>query len=131
MATKKQKEEVVSLQGITSEKQMEKEISKLSATDLIGLLANNSGTDSGDLLTSIAGSLISTDTSSSTATTTGKTTSMKVTADEKKLVQAYRKASESKQKEALELLAGEGGRSSSGGLLDGLLGNLLSGLFKK
>ncbi len=130
MATKKKNEEIVSLQGITNKKDMEKEISKLSATDPIGLLANNSGTDSGDLLSSIAGSLISTDTSSS-STTTGKTTSMKVTAEEKKLVQAYRKASESKQKEALELLSGEGGDSSGGGLLNGLLGNLLSGLFKK
>ncbi|MBQ6004357.1 MAG: hypothetical protein IJL16_06460 [Clostridia bacterium] len=130
MATKKKNEEIVSLQGITNKKDMEKEISKLSATDLIGLLANNSGTDSGDLLSSIAGSLISTDTSSS-STTTGKTTSMKVTAEEKKLVQAYRKASESKQKEALELLSGKAGDSSGGGLLNGLLGNLLSGLFKK
>lgn len=57
-------------------------------------------------------------------TPTGATSSMKVTATERKLVEAYRKADSETKKNALKLLKGGGNEVLAGNLFSGLIGSL-------
>ena len=62
--------------------------------------------------------------------TTATTTSVKLTATEKKLVEAYRKADSDRKKQALKILTGDDGdvlSSIGSNLVTELVGNLLGG----
>ncbi len=65
--------------------------------------------------------------SSSSSSSSAAKTSMKVTATEKKLVEAYRKADSEAKKTAMKILKGQGGESVVEGLLSSALSALTGG----
>ncbi len=65
--------------------------------------------------------------SSSSSSSSAAKTSMKVTATEKKLVEAYRKADSEAKKTAMKILKGQGGESVVAGLLSSALSALTGG----
>ena len=74
-----------------------------------------------------SGSGLTLNTASSTGS--GSTSSVKLSADEKKLIEAYRKADDKTKKTVIEALglAEDNGGSALGGIASGLLGNLIGG----
>ena len=98
-----------------------KQIAKATGVTQKSLLDAAKGTSSGSSGKKTSGS-------SSTAKKTSSGTSMKVTATEKKFLEAYRAADSDARANALKMLKGEYGLGDIGSsVLGGLVGNLMNG----
>ncbi len=97
-------------------------------TDTIKKIAKVTGVTQASLLGTSTAKKTTTKTTTTKKTTT--TTSVKLTATEKKLVEAYRKADSDRKKQALKILTGDDGdvlSSIGSNLVTELVGNLLGG----
>ncbi|MBP5231670.1 MAG: helix-turn-helix transcriptional regulator [Clostridia bacterium] len=94
-------------------------------TEQLKQIAKATGVTKKSLLDAAKGT--STSSSSSAKTPAGATSSMRVTATERKLIEAYRKADSQTKKDAMKLLKGEGAEALAGNLV----GNLISSLTGK
>ncbi len=97
-------------------------------TDTIKKIAKVTGVTQASLLGTSTAKKTATKTTTTKKTTT--TTSVKLTATEKKLVEAYRKADSDRKKQALKILTGDDGdvlSSIGSNLVTELVGNLLGG----
>ncbi len=97
-------------------------------TDTIKKIAKVTGVTQASLLGTSTAKKTTTKTATTKKTTT--TTSVKLTATEKKLVEAYRKADSDRKKQALKILTGDDGdvlSSIGSNLVTELVGNLLGG----
>lgn len=127
--------------GLTQE-QLAKKVTGCSASDIgkaergekqltqeqLKQIAKATGVTQKSLLDAAKGKATQTVVSASTGASASASSSMKLTANEKKLIQLYRKADDDKKKAALELLS-KTETESSGGLGSGLLDTFL-GLFR-
>ena len=93
-------------------------------TEQLKQIAKATGVTQKSLLDAAKGS---SSTSSGKLPANANTSSMKVTATERKLIEAYRKADSQTKKDAMSLLKGEG----AGALTANVVGNVIDSLFGK